>query len=198
MRSCPFDAIRMSPDNLPIIDRMKCTACGKCVAACPKQVIELGLASKAVVISCHSRDKGVDTKKKCQVGCIACSICVKTCPVDAIKIDNNLARIDHAKCIVCGLCVKKCPTSAIADYIPARPRASIDPAKCVGTDACEKVCPVNAISGDAHSVHVVDQTKCIGCGMCEPRCPKKAITMVAPASTVAGQKQTTAQEPVKA
>src|SRR5512147_366798 len=63
MRACPFDAIRMSEDNLPIISPEKCTACGKCVAACPKQVIELGLASKPVVISCHSKDKGVDVKK---------------------------------------------------------------------------------------------------------------------------------------
>jgi len=150
-----------------------------------------------VVISCHSRDKGVDTKKKCQVGCIACSICVKTCPVDAIKIDNNFARIDHAKCIVCGLCVKKCPTNAIADYIPVRPKASIDPAKCVGIDVCEKICPVNAISGDVRSLHTVDQAKCIGCGMCEPRCPKKAITMVQVAPAIAGQKQPKAHEPVK-
>jgi electron transport complex protein RnfB len=179
MRACPFDAIRMSTDNLPIISKEKCTACGKCVAACPKQVIELAVESKAVVISCHSKDKGIDVKKKCQVGCIACGICVRTCPVDAIKIDNNLARIDHAKCIVCGLCVKKCPTSAIRDYIPARPKAYIDPSKCIGIDVCEKVCPVNAISGEIRSVHVVNQEKCIGCRMCEARCPKKAITMVA-------------------
>jgi electron transport complex protein RnfB len=181
MRACPFDAITMSVDNLPLIDPEKCTACGKCVAACPKQVIELGLASKAVVISCHSRDKGIDVKKKCQVGCIACSICVRTCPVDAIKIDNNLARIDHSKCIVCGLCVKKCPTNAIKDYILTRPKAFIDPGKCVGIDACEKVCPVNAISGEVRSPHVVDQEKCIGCGMCEARCTKKAITLIQPA-----------------
>jgi len=179
MRACPFDAIRMSPDNLPIINPEKCTACGKCVAACPKQVIELALMSKAVVISCHSRDKGIDVKKKCQVGCIACSICVRTCPVDAIKIDNNLARIDHAKCIVCGLCTKKCPTNAIHDYFTIRPKAFIDPAMCVGIDMCSKVCPVNAISGDVRAVHVVDQEKCIGCGMCESRCGKKAIKMAA-------------------
>ncbi len=197
MRACPFDAIRMSPDNLPLIDPEKCTACGKCVAACPKQVIELALASKAVVISCHSRDKGADTKKKCQVGCIACSMCVKTCPVDAIKIENNHARIDHAKCIVCGLCVRKCPTNAIAGYIPVRPKAFIDPAKCVGIDVCEKICPVNAISGDVRSLHTVDQTKCIGCGMCEPRCPKKAITMVQAAPALAGKKQPKAHEPAK-
>jgi len=197
MRACPFDAITMSADNLPIINPEKCTACGKCVAACPKQVIELALSSKAVVISCHSWDKGVDTKKKCQVGCIACGICVRTCPVDAIKIDNNLARIDHAKCIVCGLCVRKCPTSAIFDYIPERTRAYVDPAKCDGLDVCAKVCPVNAISGELRKVHVVNQQKCIGCGMCAPRCPKKAITMVeAPPAFAAAEKKTKAQEPV--
>jgi len=196
MRACPFDAITMSADNLPQINPEKCTACGKCVAACPKQVIELGLMSKAVVISCHSRDKGIDVKKKCQVGCIACGICVRTCPVDAIKVDNNLARIDHAKCIVCGLCVKKCPTNAIRDYIPVRPKAYIDPSVCVGIDVCEKVCPVSAISGEVRSVHVVNQEKCIGCRMCESRCPKKAIKMVEASSTGAVKKPAKAQEPV--
>ncbi|HUI45862.1 MAG TPA: Fe-S cluster domain-containing protein [Nitrospirota bacterium] len=196
MRACPFGAITMSADNLPLISPEKCTACGKCVAACPKQVIELAQASKAVVISCHSRDKGVDVKKKCQVGCIACGICVRTCPVDAIKIDNNLARIDHSKCVVCGLCVKKCPTSAIHDYIPVRPKAYIDPAKCVGIDVCEKVCPVNAISGEIRSLHVVNQEKCIGCRMCESRCPKKAITMVESSSAAAQAKLAKAKEPV--
>lgn len=187
MRACPFDAITMSADSLPIINKEKCTACGKCVAACPKQVIELGLMSKAVVISCHSRDKGIDVKKKCQVGCIACGICVRTCPVDAIKIDNNLARIDHSKCITCGLCVKKCPTNAIHDYIPVRPKAFIHAEKCAGIDVCAKVCPVSAISGDVRAVHKVDQAKCIGCGMCEARCPKKAIEMVQTQSAGAGK-----------
>ncbi len=198
MRACPFGAITMSADKLPLIDPDKCTACGKCVAACPKQVIELAQASKAVVISCHSRDKGVDTKKKCQVGCIGCGICVKTCPVDAIKVDNNVARIDHAKCIVCGLCVKKCPTNAIRDYIPVRPKAYIDPAKCAGIDVCKKVCPVSAISGDVKAGHVVNQGKCIGCRMCEARCAKKAITMVAVPAGAVRKKEKKEHQPVGA
>ncbi len=196
MRACPFGAITMSANNLPLINPDKCTACGKCVAACPKQVIEIAQASKAVVISCHSRDKGADTKKKCQVGCIGCGICVRTCPVDAIKLENNLARIDHDKCIVCGLCTKKCPTNAIFDYIPHRPKAYIDPSKCAGIDVCEKVCPVNAISGEVRQVHKVDQQKCIGCRMCEARCPKKAITMVHVPSSAAAEKPSKAKEPV--
>jgi electron transport complex protein RnfB len=177
----------MSVDNLPLIDKEKCTACGKCVAACPKQVIELGLQSKAVVISCHSKDKGLDVKKKCQVGCIACGLCVRTCPVDAIKVDNNLARINHEKCITCGLCVKKCPTNAIHDYLSPRMKALIHAEKCAGIDICAKVCPVNAIFGDLRAVHTVDQSKCIGCGMCAARCTKKAIEMVPAARSTAGK-----------
>ncbi len=198
MRACPFGAITMSKDNLPLINPDKCTACGKCVAACPKQVIEIAPMSKSVVISCHSRDKGADTKKKCQVGCIGCGICPRTCPVDAIKVENNFARIDHGKCIACGLCLKKCPTNAIRDYVPVRPKASIDPAKCAGIDMCAKVCPVNAISGNLKSVHLVDHTKCIGCGMCASRCPKKAIEMVQVSLSAGKQEQAKVQQTVGA
>lgn len=198
MRACPFGAITMSKDNLPVINPEKCTACGKCVAACPKQVLEIAPMSKSVVISCHSRDKGADTKKKCQVGCIGCGICVRTCPVDAIKVENNFARIDHGKCIACGLCLKKCPTNAIRDYIPVRPKASIDPAKCAGIDMCAKVCPVNAISGNVKSARLVDQTKCIGCGMCASRCPKKAIEMVQVSLRAGRQEQPKVQQTVGA
>jgi electron transport complex protein RnfB len=176
MRACPFDAITMSGENLPLINPGKCTACGKCVSACPKLVIELSEISKAVVISCHSRDKGAETRKKCKMGCIACGLCVKTCPFNAVKLENNLARINHDACTVCGLCVRICPTHAIQDYLAKRPKAVIDPARCTGAGVCAKVCPVNAIAGDAQTVPVVDQEKCIGCGICELQCPVKAIS----------------------
>ncbi len=40
--SCAFDAIRMNPaTGLPEVDPDKCTACGACVKACPKMIIEL-------------------------------------------------------------------------------------------------------------------------------------------------------------
>src|SRR6202142_766330 len=47
-RVCPFDAIKMGSDNLPVIDKNKCTACRKCEAACQKKGIEVLPAGKAV------------------------------------------------------------------------------------------------------------------------------------------------------
>lgn len=173
-RVCPFDAIKMTDDHLPYVDLTKCTGCRKCEAACPTKVIEVIPASRQVLVTCHSKDKGVDTKKNCQVGCIACGICSKVCPFDAPSIENNLSRIDLDKCKVCGLCVKKCPTKAITDFLPKRSKAFVMH-NCIGCRICTKVCPVNAASGEHKKIHTIDQTKCIGCGICTAKCPVQAI-----------------------
>jgi Na+-translocating ferredoxin:NAD+ oxidoreductase RNF subunit RnfB len=174
-RACPFGAITMSEENLPVIDPVKCTACGVCAQTCPVNVIEILPMAKEVLVTCHSKDKGPVTKKNCQVGCISCGICVKVCPYNAPKVENFLSTIDVGKCKVCGLCTRKCPTKAITDFIPKRPKASVTE-KCIGCHACAKVCPVNAASGDLKKQHRVDQDKCIGCGICATKCPVAAIT----------------------
>ena len=174
-RACPFDAISMSEENLPVIDPVKCTACGVCAQTCPTNVIEILPLAKEVLVKCHSKDRGPVTKKNCQTGCISCGLCVKVCPYNAAKVENFLSRIDLDKCKVCGLCVTKCPTNAILDHIPKRPKALVTE-KCIGCHACAKVCPVNAASGELKKLHVIDQGKCIGCGICASKCPTVAIT----------------------
>ncbi|MEW6109255.1 MAG: RnfABCDGE type electron transport complex subunit B [Nitrospirota bacterium] len=173
-RVCPFGAITMSDDGLPVVDIKKCTGCRKCEQACPKKVIEVLPASKMVLVSCHSKDKGGDTKKKCDIGCIGCGICVKVCPFDSPSVLHSLSRIDLNKCRVCGLCVAKCPTKAIYDFLPLRPKAFVLD-NCIGCQICTKVCPVNAPSGELKKMHVIDKDKCIGCGICTAKCPVQAI-----------------------
>jgi Na+-translocating ferredoxin:NAD+ oxidoreductase RNF subunit RnfB len=174
-RVCPFGAISMSEENLPLIDPVKCTSCGQCVQACPKNVIEIQPLIKEVLVRCHSKDKGAATRKGCQVGCIACGMCVKVCPYNAPALENNLSRINLDKCRVCSLCVRKCPTNAILDSLPQRPKAVITE-KCIGCGSCMKICPVNAAYGEKKKLHAVNQEKCIGCGMCTAKCPVVAIT----------------------
>ncbi|MDA8169925.1 MAG: Fe-S cluster domain-containing protein [Nitrospiraceae bacterium] len=179
---CPFGAITMTEDNLPFVDITKCTGCRKCEAACPVKVIEVLPASREVLVACHSKDKGLDTRKNCQVGCIACGMCAKVCPFEAVSVSNNVARIDINKCKVCGLCAKKCPTGAIKDFIPHRSKAFIMD-NCIGCNACAKVCPVDAASGELKKKHTINAEKCIGCGICTAKCPVQAIdgTFNAPA-----------------
>ncbi|MEO5357315.1 MAG: Fe-S cluster domain-containing protein [Nitrospirae bacterium YQR-1] len=173
---CPFDAIHMGGEALPVVDIVKCTGCGKCAQVCPKKVIEILPASKGVVVACHCKDRGTDTRKSCQVGCIACGMCEKVCPFNAAEVKDNLSRINIDKCRVCGLCVTKCPTKAIVDLLPSRPKAFITESMCIGCNMCMKVCPVNAAYGELKKKHTIDQTKCIGCGICTAKCPVTAIS----------------------
>lgn len=119
VKVCPFDAIHINPGTqLPEVDEDKCTACGACVKACPKLIIELrkkGPKSRRVYVSCVNKDKGAIAKKACNVSCIGCSKCMKACPFEAITISNNLAYIDYNKCKLCRKCVDVCPTHAIQE-----------------------------------------------------------------------------------
>lgn len=115
--ACNFDAIHIDPiSKLPYVDEEKCTACGACVKACPKFIIELrkkGPKGKRIFVSCVNKDKGGVAKKACSNACIGCSLCFKECKFEAITIANNLSYIDHTKCRLCRKCVEVCPTNAI-------------------------------------------------------------------------------------
>lgn len=128
--SCDFDAIHMSAETgLPEVND-KCTACGACVEACPRDIIELrkkGPKDRRIFVSCVNKEKGGPAKKNCEVACIGCGKCEKECKFDAIKIENFLAYIDFNKCTLCRKCVPVCPTNAIHElnFKPRQPKTSV-------------------------------------------------------------------------
>jgi len=113
VKVCPFDAISMSSEALPVVDKVKCRSCNKCVIACPKKLFSLIAVNNNIYVACSSHDLGKDVKLVCPVGCIACKLCEKACKFDAIAVIDNLAVIDYHKCTSCGECVKVCPAKTI-------------------------------------------------------------------------------------
>ncbi|BDU49700.1 RnfABCDGE type electron transport complex subunit B [Haliovirga abyssi] len=174
---CPFDAIHINDKGIAEVDEEKCTACGKCVIECPKHIINIVPEKSRHTVFCSSKDKGADSRKVCDVSCIGCGICAKNCPVNAITVENNLAKIDPEICINCGICELKCPTNAIKSDIKEIKKAHIEEEKCVGCTMCAKVCPVDAIEGELKHKHKIIEEKCVGCGACVEKCPTKAITL---------------------
>ncbi|HIJ96327.1 MAG TPA: 4Fe-4S binding protein [Desulfuromonadales bacterium] len=66
-------------DAVPVVDRARCSGCGRCVAACPLRIITLdsiGHRKCAVIVSSEK--------------CTYCGACIPACPVDAIIISRRI------------------------------------------------------------------------------------------------------------
>jgi len=98
-QACPFEAIRMGENGLPVVDEFLCTGCGECVKACPRNIMELIPGNQKVFIACVSKDFGKAVKAVCKVGCIGCSLCAnpKTTENEIITMDGKLPVIHYDK-----------------------------------------------------------------------------------------------------
>lgn len=112
VKVCPFDAIHVI-DGVAVVDRETCKACGKCVAKCPRHLIQLIPYEQQIFVGCSSHAKGKAVTTACEVGCIGCKKCEKTCPNGAITVTDFCAQIDPDKCTGCGQCKEACPRGII-------------------------------------------------------------------------------------
>ena len=126
VEACKFDAIHVSPvTGLAEVSEEKCVACGACVRACPKNIIEMrnkGPKSHRIFVSCVNRDKGAVARKVCDKACIGCNKCMKECAFNAVTVTQHVGYIDDTKCNLCGKCVAVCPTGSIVEASPSPSR----------------------------------------------------------------------------
>ncbi|MBD3320151.1 MAG: 4Fe-4S dicluster domain-containing protein, partial [Chitinivibrionales bacterium] len=164
-------------NRVAVVKSEKCTGCGKCVTACPRNIIELVPRIHKIYLGCNNHDRGAKVKKYCSVGCTACTLCVKATPSGAIKMADNLPRMDYSQNENFVHDANKCPQKCFVDLVRARPKVNIGP-QCDGCGECITVCPVKgAITGEKGERHVVNKEKCIGCGLCLHSCHVHAISL---------------------
>ena len=117
--ACTFGAISMNHDGLPVVDVAKCTACGDCVVACPRDLFEILPLSEPLLVQCRIPLAGEAARALCRVACDACGRCVQDAPEGLITMRGNLPVVDYASAVTGGPEVTfRCPTGAIA-WVPA-------------------------------------------------------------------------------
>ncbi|WP_291327767.1 FAD-dependent oxidoreductase [Desulfovibrio sp. UCD-KL4C] len=62
---CPFDAIHMGPEGLPVVDPLACKSCRKCVDACPRNVLSIISMSERLLHQEEVNDCLAPCRQKC-------------------------------------------------------------------------------------------------------------------------------------
>lgn len=131
---CDFDAIQMNEFSLPVVDVDKCTACGDCVEACPKDLFVLMPVNHHLLVQCRNLVAGDEVLEQCRVACTACGRCVQDSSAGLISVASGVAVIDYSKIeLEDPRAISRCPTNSIvwlegaqfatvrvADQAPAR------------------------------------------------------------------------------
>jgi Na+-translocating ferredoxin:NAD+ oxidoreductase subunit B len=111
---CAFGAIEITETGIAQVIPSRCTACGKCVGACPNHIIKMVPADTSIHVLCNNTDKGAAAKKSCDSSCIGCKKCQKTFEDEPrIIIHNYLAEVNYVKPPTDETVVDVCPTGAL-------------------------------------------------------------------------------------
>jgi RnfABCDGE-type electron transport complex B subunit len=122
VKACKFGALHVK-NGLAEFDYKKCTSCGACVKACPRNLIELLPFTKEsmLVVGCSSKDPAKVVKQVCEVGCLGCSLCAKKSEV--FTVAGNLSAINYDKFTNLESLVEvfqKCPAKSLVVFGPDR------------------------------------------------------------------------------
>ncbi len=66
--ACPFGAITMGADGLPVVDEVKCTGCGTCERVCPKHIITLSSVTRRILKEYTTNDCTTPCQRACPAG----------------------------------------------------------------------------------------------------------------------------------
>lgn len=67
-RACPFNAITMGPEGLPVVDAKLCTGCGTCERICPKHIINLSSVTRRILREYTTDECTTPCQRACPAG----------------------------------------------------------------------------------------------------------------------------------
>ena len=86
----------MNGSRLPVVDVDKCTACGDCVTACPRDLIVLEPLAHRLIVQCRAPLAAEAARQICSAACDACGRCAADAAPGLVRMVGNLPLIDYS------------------------------------------------------------------------------------------------------
>jgi NADPH-dependent glutamate synthase beta subunit-like oxidoreductase len=117
VRACPFDAIRMGPEGLPLVNEQRCTGCGTCERVCPKHIINLSSITRRIIREYTTDECTTPCQRACPAG-----INIREY-IHQISIGNNHRAVQVIKernpfpAVIGRICPRPCELECRRNYI---------------------------------------------------------------------------------
>lgn len=114
---CPFDAIVMGPDGLPMVHEGRCTGCGTCERACPKHIITLSSVTRRILKEYTTEDCTTPCQRACPAGIDICGYIGAMAEGDHAKAVQIIKERNPFPTVIGRICPRPCENECRRQYV---------------------------------------------------------------------------------
>lgn len=116
-KACPFDAITMGEDNLPVVDEERCTGCGTCERVCPKHIIKLSSVTRRILHEYTTDDCTTPCQRACPAGIDIKEYIRQICLGNYHRAVQVIKERNPFPTVIGRICPRPCETDCRRQYI---------------------------------------------------------------------------------
>jgi NADPH-dependent glutamate synthase beta subunit-like oxidoreductase len=116
-RVCPFDAISMGPEGLPVVNEKKCTGCGTCERACPKYIINLSSITRRILREYTTNECTTPCQRACPAGIDICEYIRQISRGDYRRAVQVVKERNPFPTVIGRICPRPCELECRRNYI---------------------------------------------------------------------------------
>lgn len=114
---CPFDAITMGPDGLPVVHEGRCTGCGTCERACPKHIITLSSVTRRILKEYTTEDCTTPCQRACPAGINISAYIGAIAEGDTAKAVQIIKERNPFPTVIGRICPRPCENDCRRQYV---------------------------------------------------------------------------------
>ena len=114
---CPFNAITMGPNGLPVVNEGRCTGCGTCERACPKHIITLSSVTRRILKEYTTADCTTPCQRACPAGINICEYIRQIAIGDYHKAVQVIKERNPFPTVIGRICPRPCENECRRQYV---------------------------------------------------------------------------------
>jgi len=116
-KACPFGAITMGEDGLPVVSEELCTGCGTCERVCPKHIITLSSVTQRILHEYTTDDCTTPCQRSCPAGIDIQEYIKQICLGDYHRSVQVIKERNPFPTVIGRICPRPCETDCRRQYI---------------------------------------------------------------------------------